>query len=70
MLRSLAAALIRFASLGDRMKNLFGVDHLDILAISKDRKRLLVVKLKKRRASDAFVGQTLRHMSFVQGVVG
>lgn len=39
---------------------------LDILAISKDRKKLLVVELKKGRASDAVVGQTLRYMSFVQ----
>lgn len=39
---------------------------LDILAISKDRKVLLVVELKKGRASDAVVGQTLRYMSFVQ----
>lgn len=39
---------------------------LDILAISKDRKRLLVVEPKKGRASDAVVGQTLRYMSFVQ----
>jgi restriction system protein len=39
---------------------------LDILAISKDKKRLLVVELKKGRTSDAVVGQTLRYMSFVQ----
>jgi len=39
---------------------------LDVLAISKDKKRLLVVELKKGRASDAVVGQTLRYMSFVQ----
>jgi restriction system protein len=39
---------------------------LDILAISKDKKKLLVVELKKGRASDAVVGQTLRYMSFVQ----
>lgn len=39
---------------------------LDILGISKDKKRLLVVELKKGRASDAVVGQTLRYMSFVQ----
>jgi restriction system protein len=39
---------------------------LDILAISKDKKRLLVVELKKGRASDSVVGQTLRYMSFVQ----
>jgi restriction system protein len=39
---------------------------LDILAISKDKKRLLVVELKKGKASDTVVGQTLRYMSFVQ----
>ena len=39
---------------------------LDILAISKDKKRLLVLELKKGRASDAVVGQTLRYMSFVR----
>ena len=46
----------------------FKVDtgRLDILAISKDKKRLLVVELKKGRASDAVVGQILRYMSFVQ----
>ena len=38
---------------------------LDILAISKDKKRLLVIELKKGRASDAVVGQTLRYMSYV-----
>ncbi len=39
---------------------------LDILAVSKDRKTLLVVELKKGRASDAVVGQILRYMGFVQ----
>lgn len=39
---------------------------LDILAISKDKKTLLVVELKKGRASDAVVGQTLRYMGYVQ----
>jgi restriction system protein len=39
---------------------------LDILAVSKDGKRLLVVELKKGRASDVVVGQRLRYMSFVQ----
>lgn len=38
---------------------------LDILAISKDKKQLLVVELKKGRASDVVVGQTLRYMSYV-----
>ncbi|HBP86145.1 MAG TPA: DUF91 domain-containing protein [Nitrospiraceae bacterium] len=42
---------------------------LDILAISKDKKQLLVVELKKGRASDAVVGQTLRYMSFVQEIL-
>lgn len=39
---------------------------VDILAISKDKKRLLVVELKKSRASDAVVGQVLRYMGYVQ----
>jgi len=39
---------------------------LDILAISKDKKRLLVVELKKGRASDVVIGQTLRYMGYVQ----
>ncbi len=39
---------------------------LDILAISKDKKSLLVVELKKGRASDAVVGQILRYMGYAQ----
>lgn len=39
---------------------------IDILAISKDKKRLLVVELKKGRASDAVVGQIQRYMGFVK----
>lgn len=38
---------------------------LDILAIRKDKKELLVVELKKGRASDAVVGQLLRYMGYV-----
>jgi restriction system protein len=38
---------------------------VDILAISKDKKELLVVELKKGRASDAVVGQVLRYMGFM-----
>ena len=39
---------------------------IDILAISKDKKTLLVVELKRGKASDVVVGQTLRYMGFVQ----
>ncbi len=39
---------------------------LDILAVSKDKKKLLVVELKKGRASDNVVGQTLRYMGYVE----
>lgn len=42
---------------------------VDILAISKDRKTLLVVELKKGRASDAVVGQLLRYMGYVREVL-
>lgn len=37
---------------------------MDILAIKKDKTELLVIELKKGRASDAVVGQTLRYMGF------
>ena len=37
---------------------------MDILAIKKDKTELLVVELKKGRASDAVVGQTLRYMGY------
>ncbi len=39
---------------------------LDVLAVSKDKKRLLVVELKRGRASDTVVGQILRYMGYVQ----
>ena len=42
---------------------------IDILAVSKDRKELLVVELKKGRASDAVVGQILRYMGYVREVL-
>ena len=38
---------------------------IDILAISKDKKTLLVIELKKGRASDSVVGQIQRYMGFV-----
>ncbi|MBK9124056.1 MAG: DUF1016 family protein [Chloroflexi bacterium] len=38
---------------------------IDILAVSRDRKTLLVIELKKGRASDAVVGQILRYMGYV-----
>ena len=37
---------------------------MDILAIKKDKTELLVVELKKGRASDVVVGQTLRYMGY------
>ncbi|RFP15080.1 endonuclease NucS domain-containing protein [Duganella sp. BJB475] len=39
---------------------------IDILAVSKDGQRLLVVELKRGRASDVVVGQTLRYMGYVK----
>jgi len=38
---------------------------MDILAIRKDKKELLVVELKRGRASDVVVGQVLRYMGYV-----
>lgn len=39
---------------------------IDVLAVSKDKKRLLVVELKRGRASDVVVGQVLRYMGYVK----
>ena len=39
---------------------------IDILAISKDQKELLVIELKKGRASDVVVGQVQRYMGYVK----
>ena len=39
---------------------------IDILAVSKDKKELLVVELKKGRISDIVVGQIQRYMGYVK----
>jgi restriction system protein len=39
---------------------------IDILAVSKDRKRLLVIELKRGRASDSVIGQIARYMGYIQ----
>ena len=39
---------------------------IDILAISKDKKEILVVELKKGRVSDVVIGQVQRYMGYVK----
>lgn len=39
---------------------------MDLLAVKKDKSELLVVELKKGKASDVVVGQVLRYMGFVK----
>jgi len=39
---------------------------IDILAVSKDKKKLLVIELKRGKASDVVVGQVLRYIGYVQ----
>lgn len=39
---------------------------IDLLAVSKDKTRLLVIELKRGKASDAVVGQLLRYMGYVR----
>ena len=39
---------------------------IDLLAISKDKKELLVVELKRGRASDRVIGQIQRYMGYVK----
>lgn len=53
---------------GERVGQQYPTDTgpLDILAISKDKKKLLVVELKKGRASDVVVGQALRYMGYLK----
>ncbi|MBK8961041.1 MAG: DUF91 domain-containing protein [Proteobacteria bacterium] len=46
-----------------------GAGPIDILAISHDRTRLLVVELKRGRASDVVVGQILRYMGYLKGEI-
>jgi restriction system protein len=57
-----------YAEGGERVGQQYPTDTgpLDILAVSKDKKSLLVVELKKGRASDSVVGQALRYMGYVQ----
>lgn len=40
--------------------------NIDILAISKDKKELLIVELKKGRVSDVVVGQVQRYMGYAK----
>lgn len=42
---------------------------IDILAVSKDKKTLMVIELKKGRASDRVVGQIQRYMGYVKDVL-
>ena len=53
---------------GDLVGQQFPTDTgpIDILAMSKDKKSLLVVELKKGRASDVVVGQIQRYMGYIQ----
>jgi restriction system protein len=53
---------------GERVGQQYPTDTgpIDILAISRDRTRLLVVELKRGRASDFVVGQVLRYLGYVQ----
>ncbi len=51
---------------GERVGQQYPTDTgpMDILAIKKDKSELLVVELKKGKASDVVVGQVLRYMGF------
>ena len=42
---------------------------IDILAVSNDNSRILVIELKRGRASDVVVGQTLRYMGYLMDQV-
>jgi restriction system protein len=52
---------------GERVGQQYQTDTgpIDVLAVSKDGKELLVVELKRGRASDTVVGQVQRYMGYV-----
>ena len=52
---------------GEQVGKQFETDagRIDILAISKSKDRILVIELKRGRASDIVVGQTLRYMGYI-----
>ncbi len=54
---------------GDPVGQQYATDagQIDILAVSKDKSRLLVVELKRGRASDVVVGQVLRYIGVREG---
>ena len=53
---------------GERIGQQYATDAgiIDILARSKNGNRLLVVELKRGRATDVVVGQVLRYMGFIR----
>ena len=53
---------------GERIGQQFDTDTgpIDILAVSHDKSELLVIELKRGRASDAVVGQIQRYMGYVK----
>lgn len=56
---------------GEMMGQQYSTDAgtIDILAVSKDNKKLLVVELKRGRASDVVVGQILRYMGYIKELI-
>jgi restriction system protein len=64
----LAQAFKIYEEDGELVGQQYGTDSgpIDILAVSKDGQRLLVVELKRGRASDVVVGQILRYMGYVK----
>jgi restriction system protein len=64
----LAAEWAIYEEDGERIGQQYATDAgtIDILARSKDGNRLLVVELKRGRATDVVVGQVLRYMGYVQ----
>lgn len=60
-----------FEDEGEKVGQQYPTDtgQIDILAVSKNKNALLVVELKKGRASDVVVGQILRYMGYVNEVL-
>jgi len=65
---NLASQWVIYEDDGEPIGQQYSTDagEIDILARSHDGKRLLVIELKRGRASDEVVGQILPHMGFIQ----
>ena len=64
----LAKEFAIFEEEGEQVGQQYSTDAgiIDILAVSRDKKRILIIELKRGRVSDVVVGQVLRYIGYVR----